>query len=188
MIQRRIAGFNVDIESLIVFIVKLIALIVYISLAAGIHRGRPRLSPFIFAGIVVIIIAASMFFMLRQGILHVRPILIIFAILMDLAILVCAFTAAYYTFGGLRGGIPKIQTHIDALYFTMTILSTVGFGDVVAVSQQAKLLVTVQMTLDFSYLGVVISIAFTLIATSILRAAESANRPSGGRKVEGDQD
>ena len=45
-------------------------------------------------------------------------------------------------------------THTDSLYFTVTIFATVGFGDIVATSQTARLLVTVQMILDLLVLGV----------------------------------
>lgn len=44
-------------------------------------------------------------------------------------------------------------TRTDALYFTVTIFSTVGFGDITAVSQSARLVVTAQMLLDLLALG-----------------------------------
>ena len=44
-------------------------------------------------------------------------------------------------------------TRTDALYFTVTIFSTVGFGDITAVSQSARLVVTAQMILDLLILG-----------------------------------
>jgi voltage-gated potassium channel len=44
-------------------------------------------------------------------------------------------------------------TRSDALYFTVTVFSTVGFGDIVATSQTARLLVTTQMILDLLILG-----------------------------------
>jgi Ion channel len=42
---------------------------------------------------------------------------------------------------------------MDGLYFSMTILSTVGFGDITAVSTGARALVTVQMVVDVVILG-----------------------------------
>ena len=45
-------------------------------------------------------------------------------------------------------------TRTDALYFTVTIFATVGFGDITATSQAARVLVTVQMILDLILLGV----------------------------------
>ena len=44
-------------------------------------------------------------------------------------------------------------TRADMLYFTVTVFATVGFGDIVAASQNARMLVTVQMLLDLLILG-----------------------------------
>ena len=44
-------------------------------------------------------------------------------------------------------------TRTDALYFTVTTFATVGFGDISAASQSARLLVTGQMVLDLLVLG-----------------------------------
>jgi hypothetical protein len=45
-------------------------------------------------------------------------------------------------------------THTDALYFTVTVFTTVGFGDITAKSEGARLLVTSQMTADLVILGI----------------------------------
>ena len=44
-------------------------------------------------------------------------------------------------------------TRTDTLYFTVTVFATVGFGDISAASQAARLLVIVQMILDLLVLG-----------------------------------
>jgi voltage-gated potassium channel len=44
-------------------------------------------------------------------------------------------------------------TRTDALYFTVTVFSTVGFGDITPISQSARLVVTAQMILDLLVLG-----------------------------------
>lgn len=41
----------------------------------------------------------------------------------------------------------------DALYFTITVLSTVGFGDITASTESARLVVSMQMILDLVLLG-----------------------------------
>jgi voltage-gated potassium channel len=41
----------------------------------------------------------------------------------------------------------------DALYFTLTVFSTLGFGDITATSQSATVIVMVQMVLDLVILG-----------------------------------
>ena len=48
---------------------------------------------------------------------------------------------------------PHQLTRTDALYFTVTVFSTVGFGDITPVSQGARLVVTAQMMLDLLVLG-----------------------------------
>ena len=48
---------------------------------------------------------------------------------------------------------PHQLTRTDALYFTVTVFSTVGFGDITPVSQSARLVVTAQMILDLLVLG-----------------------------------
>ena len=47
-------------------------------------------------------------------------------------------------------------SRIDAMYFTVTIFASVGFGDIVATSQSARLMVTVQMILDLILIGAVV--------------------------------
>ncbi len=41
----------------------------------------------------------------------------------------------------------------DTLYFTLTVFSTVGFGDITATSQAARVIVMIQMVLDLVVLG-----------------------------------
>jgi hypothetical protein len=44
-------------------------------------------------------------------------------------------------------------TRTDSLYFTVTIFSTVGFGDISPASEAARILVMTQMILDLIVLG-----------------------------------
>ena len=46
------------------------------------------------------------------------------------------------------------MTRTNALYFTVTVFTTVGFGDITAQTDAAWLLVTGQMVLDLIVLGV----------------------------------
>lgn len=64
-------------------------------------------------------------------------------------------------------------TRIDALYFTMTVFATVGFGDIAPVSQAARVLVTVQMVGNLLVLG--------LLVRSILEAVRRGESRKEGR-------
>ena len=57
---------------------------------------------------------------------------------------------------GLAGTFSQHLTRTDALYFVVTVFSTVGFGDITATSETARVLVTVQMIGDLVLIGLVI--------------------------------
>jgi voltage-gated potassium channel len=64
------------------------------------------------------------------------------------------FATTYYVMGQANGSdftAPLSKT--DALYFTVTIFSTVGFGDITPRAESARLVVSAQMMLDLVILG-----------------------------------
>jgi len=67
---------------------------------------------------------------------------------------------------------------ISAVYFTVTVISTVGFGDIVAKTDGARLLVTIQILLD---LVLVVGIARTVVLAARIgvqrRHVERTSRP-----------
>jgi hypothetical protein len=48
----------------------------------------------------------------------------------------------------------------SALYFTVTVFSTVGFGDITPKTDPARLIVTVQMLTDLAVLAIVVRLIF----------------------------
>ena len=52
------------------------------------------------------------------------------------------------------GSFSQPLTHTDALYFTVTVFATVGFGDITAKTEAARLVVTGQMILDLIIIGI----------------------------------
>ena len=71
---------------------------------------------------------------------------------------------------------PAVFTHpldnTTALYFTVTVFATVGFGDIVAQTNGMKLLVTVQMLLDLAVLGLVIKLLTSAAQRGVQRRDE----------------
>jgi voltage-gated potassium channel len=64
------------------------------------------------------------------------------------------FASTYFLMsGGGSSNFSQSMTRTDALYFTVTTFATVGFGDITATSQLARLIVTFQMILDLAILG-----------------------------------
>lgn len=62
-------------------------------------------------------------------------------------------------------------TRSDSLYFTVTIFATVGFGDISAQAETARLVVTAQMLLDLVVLGLGIQV----ILGAVKRGKANAN-------------
>ena len=64
------------------------------------------------------------------------------------------FASAYYVMERANpDSFSHSLTRTDALYFVVTTFTTVGYGDITATSQSARLVVTVQMLLDLLALG-----------------------------------
>jgi hypothetical protein len=73
-------------------------------------------------------------------------------------------------------------TRTDALYFTVTVFSTVGFGDITAVSQTARLVVTTQMLLDLLTIALVARV-FIAAVQFARQQADTAARDLPRRQV-----
>jgi voltage-gated potassium channel len=69
------------------------------------------------------------------------------------------FASTYYVMArSSASNFTAPLTRTDALYFTVTVFSTVGFGDITARSETARLVVTGQMIADLIVLGLGIKI------------------------------
>jgi voltage-gated potassium channel len=52
---------------------------------------------------------------------------------------------------------------IDAMYYSATVFTTVGFGDITAKTQVARVVVTIQMMLDLVFVGLVIRLGINAV-------------------------
>ncbi|MFC4052591.1 potassium channel family protein [Actinomadura syzygii] len=75
-------------------------------------------------------------------------------------------------------GFNERLTHVDSLYFTITVFASVGFGDIVPVSQVARGLTTVQMLGDLVFLGFAAKVFLEAMRRGIERQAHDADHPS----------
>jgi voltage-gated potassium channel len=73
---------------------------------------------------------------------------------MLLGLVVFVFSFGYYLLERTTPGqIAGLETRTDALYFTLSTLGTVGFGDVHAEGQIARVLVSVQIVFDVVFVA-----------------------------------
>ena len=88
------------------------------------------------------------------------------------------FAAAYFLMAKASpASFTDHLTRTDALYFTVTIFSTVGFGDITAVSESARLVVTTQMILDLLLLGLGIRVFIGAVQRGRQRAQPDSADP-----------
>ncbi len=80
------------------------------------------------------------------------------ALVLLVAMLITGFAAVLYALNRDGTQIAGLDTRVDAIYFTVTVLSTVGFGDIHATSQLARIVVTIQIVVDLIFLGVFVRV------------------------------
>ncbi|WP_395292556.1 potassium channel family protein [Kitasatospora hibisci] len=92
------------------------------------------------------------------------------------------FAGTYVTMAGESpANFERHLSHTDALYFTVTVFSTVGFGDITAKSQGARLVVTGQMLADL----VVFGLALKVVVGAVRRGRQ---RRTGGEASPGEHE
>jgi hypothetical protein len=90
---------------------------------------------------------------------------------------ILAFAALYFaTAHGTPASFSQGLSRTDALYFTVTVFATVGFGDIVPVSQGARVMVMIQMLGDLILVGIVAHVIVGAVRTG-LRRKEPGTQP-----------
>jgi Ion channel len=87
------------------------------------------------------------------------------------------FAAGYFLASEAQPAVfSEPMTRTDALYFTITVFATVGFGDISPVSEGTRIVVSIQMLADLLLLGLVLQVFSA-------RCAEGRRAPAS-RRVE----
>ena len=93
------------------------------------------------------------------------------------------FAATYYVMGGIsEANFNEPLTRTDALYFTVTVFATVGFGDIVATTEGARVLVMGQMVSGI----VIIGLGARIIVDAVKRGQQ--RQPAPGSDATSDAD
>ncbi|HEY8302524.1 MAG TPA: potassium channel family protein [Jatrophihabitans sp.] len=81
------------------------------------------------------------------------------ALFTSFPIFIVLFSSVYFMIDEYsKGSFSQAMTRLDALYFTVTTFATVGFGDITAVSEPARIITVVQIVLDLVLLGLVVRV------------------------------
>jgi voltage-gated potassium channel len=81
------------------------------------------------------------------------------ALALSVPLFLLAFAHVYVLLAhDVPGSFTEPMTRTDALYFTITVFATVGFGDIAPVTQAARILVTSQMIGNVLVIGVALRV------------------------------
>lgn len=108
---------------------------------------------------VVALIAIAPFAVRRAAAVSTSPTPVLsaaHAVLIVTAMLVFGFSGIYLAIDRNHDQFVGLNGKVDAVYFTVTTLSTVGYGDIHAVGTAARLAVTIQILLDVSLIAIVV--------------------------------
>jgi voltage-gated potassium channel len=94
------------------------------------------------------------------------------------------FAGTYYVMGGIsEANFSEPLTRTDALYFTVTVFATVGFGDIVATTEGARVVVMGQMIAGI----VIIGLGARIIVDAVKRGQQRQPAPGGDATSEADR-
>ncbi|CAM5520023.1 metal transporter [Streptomyces avidinii] len=83
------------------------------------------------------------------------------------------FSATYFLLAAeLPGSFSEPLNRTDALYFTVAVFATVGFGDIAPTTQVARVLTTAQMAADLVVVGVIVKVLFGAVRIGMRRRGE----------------
>jgi voltage-gated potassium channel len=96
-------------------------------------------------------------------------------------LLVLTFAATYVAIEtSSPGSFTEALSRLDAVYFAVTVLTTVGFGDIAPLSDTARSLVMSQMLVDLAFVGLV----FRVLVGAVRRRRDELQIVAAGSSVE----
>ena len=96
-------------------------------------------------------------------------------LLIAIEVVLVAFALTYYSLAlHVSGEMSGIRTRIDALYFSATTVTTVGYGDIHAAGQVARVITTLQLVFDVVFIA---SFARLLNQARPVRVRRSEDEP-----------
>ncbi|MGZ4718018.1 MAG: potassium channel family protein [Acidimicrobiales bacterium] len=111
------------------------------------------------------------------------------ALALSIPLFVVVFASIYVVFAHQNpGAFSEGLSHTGSLYFTITVLSTTGFGDITPVSDTARLIVSAQMVIDLILIGLVIKTIMAAVRLGMQRRFGTDDVLGSGRLAPADHD
>lgn len=159
-----------------------IALLVFVYFVAPLEpENRADTAVLFLAGFAVLI--AMMGWQLRAIVVTARypGLRAVEAFASAISLFLLLFATTYVVIATAQpGAFSQPLTRIDSLYFTVTVFATVGFGDITAVGQTARVLVTIQMVADLLVLGLLVNSVLEAVRRGRSRRGTASHPPQEG--------
>jgi hypothetical protein len=98
----------------------------------------------------------------------------------SLPLFLLTFATAYFVLAREQSSsFTEPLTRTDALYFTITVFSTVGFGDITPVTEAARVTVMIQMLGDLIAVGLIARVFVGAITAGLRRRSTATTQPHG---------
>ena len=102
------------------------------------------------------------------------------AVVTAIVVLIAMFGYAYLLLSAAdQGNFTEPLNRSDGVYFAVTVLATVGFGDIAPVSTSARMAVTVQMIFDLAVIGVVVRVLVGAAKRGVAKKSSTDQEANG---------
>ncbi len=133
---------------------------------------------FLIGGLVLIgaVIAWQVYAILNSPFPRVRGLQ---TLITGIPLLLVVFAAVFYLTGLAEpSSFSEPMDKIGAMYFTVTVFSTVGFGDISAETDVARLLVTIQMLFDLVIIGLAAKVILGAVTVGLQKRTAEQHGPA----------
>ena len=126
----------------------------------------------LFGGLAVVVVVLAW---------HIRLILVapypvaraVTTLVVTVPLFLVVFASIYYTMGAADPAqFSESLTKLDALYYTVTVFATVGFGDITGETQAARAVTTLQMMAGLTLVGVIARVVVGAVQVNWRRRSE----------------
>jgi hypothetical protein len=158
-------------------------LILYFSVPIGSQESTPRLLLGVGVTMVgVVVVGYAIYRYVVEAIHGSRDVMPLARLLLTVELVIVVFSFGYFILATeATGQMVGINTRLDALYFTIVTLATVGYGDVHAVGQFARALVTVQIAFNLVFIGALVAVTRTGLSQGRGRIHRLDDTPDDGK-------
>ena len=146
---------------------RLLSIVALLTVGYYLLPGHGRLTALSWSAVFVpgILVLGALLLVLVSGLLRAGRDARLQGLFALLLVTIFFFAETSYLLARMPGQVAGLHTKTDALYFTLATLSTVGYGDVHAVGQLARVAVIVQIVFDLSFLGTAVTVGSGILRT-----------------------